>query len=74
MPLFEYKCKKCSKEFEELVRSSDEKVKCPACQSADVEKKMSVFAHKSGEKFRPSTSASACSSCTASSCSTCTKG
>jgi len=74
MPLFEYVCDKCGKEFEELVRSPDEKVCCPSCKSSKVEKKMSVFAHKSGEKFRSSSSSSSCSSCTASSCSSCSKG
>lgn len=31
MPLIDYKCEKCGKEFFELVKSSDEKVKCPDC-------------------------------------------
>ncbi len=73
MPLFEYQCKKCKKEFEELVRNSDEKVCCPKCSSGKVHKKMSVFAHKSGEKFRSSSVSSSCSSCSSSSCSSCGK-
>jgi len=73
MPLFEYRCKKCNKEFEELVRNSEEKVCCPGCRSGKVEKKLSVFAHKSGDKFRSSSSSSSCDSCTAGSCSSCGK-
>jgi putative FmdB family regulatory protein len=38
MPLFNYKCEKCGKQFEELVRSCSEKVACPECKSEDVKK------------------------------------
>jgi len=73
MPLFEFQCKKCGNEFEELVKNSEEKVQCPKCSSNQVSKKMSVFAHKSGEKFRSTATSSSCASCSASSCSTCGK-
>jgi putative FmdB family regulatory protein len=43
MPIFEYKCKKCEKEFERLVFAGEEKnISCPDCNSLDVIKKMSV--------------------------------
>ncbi len=43
MPIFEYKCKKCEKEFEKLVFAGEEKnISCPDCNSLDVIKKMSV--------------------------------
>lgn len=74
MPVYEYICKKCGEEFEELVRSSSEKIACPKCSSPKVSKKMSVFAHKSGEKFRSSSASSGCSSCSSGTCSTCGKG
>ncbi len=32
MPLLQYKCPKCGKEFEELVSSYKDEVKCPACK------------------------------------------
>lgn len=41
MPLYEYQCKKCHSQFEELVRG-DEKPACPECQSKAVEKQLSV--------------------------------
>ena len=31
MPIYEYVCKKCGKEFEVLVFNKDEKPECPAC-------------------------------------------
>ena len=31
MPILQYKCSSCGKEFEELVKKFDEKVVCPAC-------------------------------------------
>jgi putative FmdB family regulatory protein len=43
MPIYEYACAPCGKTFEELlIRRSDEaEVRCPACGSADVGRKMS---------------------------------
>jgi putative FmdB family regulatory protein len=44
MPMYEYTCKECGKEYEELVSlDSQEKPPCPACNSTKVEKKMSLF-------------------------------
>ncbi len=31
MPVLQYRCGKCGKNFEELVKRFDEKVVCPAC-------------------------------------------
>lgn len=31
MPILQYKCPACGKEFEELVKSHGEEVLCPAC-------------------------------------------
>ena len=44
MPIFEYACRTCGKEFEKLVRQSDPAPACPACQSGELTKKMSTFA------------------------------
>ena len=41
MPMYEYACKTCGREFEELIRG-DEKPACPACGKNDVEKQMSA--------------------------------
>lgn len=32
MPLLQYKCPACGREFEELVKSFDSEVLCPACR------------------------------------------
>ena len=43
MPIFEYACQDCGREFEALVRASTVP-HCPVCQSTQLEKKLSVFA------------------------------
>jgi putative FmdB family regulatory protein len=43
MPLYEYRCRKCSRRFETLV-FGDEKPACPKCQGRDLEKLWSAFA------------------------------
>ena len=47
MPIFEYACKACGKQFEALVRSQDTAPACPSCKSADLEKLISTPAIKS---------------------------
>jgi putative FmdB family regulatory protein len=46
MPLFEYRCPGCGAEFETLVLKASEKtgVKCPVCDSRELEEKLSSFA------------------------------
>jgi putative FmdB family regulatory protein len=44
MPIYEYACNGCGSRFEKLVRRFAEEVSCPGCQSASVEKQLSVFA------------------------------
>jgi len=48
MPLYEFQCNDCHDQFEELVRSSSavDEVKCPACGSQHVRRKVSMFASK----------------------------
>jgi putative FmdB family regulatory protein len=43
MPMYEYACQDCSREFETLVRSGTQPA-CPACKSTKLEKLLSVFA------------------------------
>jgi putative FmdB family regulatory protein len=47
MPIFEYACQKCSKQFEALVRPGGEAPSCPACRSTELEKLISIPAVKS---------------------------
>jgi putative FmdB family regulatory protein len=46
MPLFEYACQACEHQFEVLVRNGAAPT-CPACQSAALERRQSVFAARS---------------------------
>ena len=42
MPILQYKCKKCGKKFEELVRSHTDQVVCPDC-GGETETKGIIF-------------------------------
>ena len=62
MPLYEYACKTCDKQFEVLVRAS-ETPECPVCHGTALERRMSVFAaHAAGSPVR-SVSPGPCGSC-----------
>ena len=63
MPIYEYRCKNCSSDFEVLYRSFTENrdTKCPDCDNYDVERKISLSSFKmnrnassSSEKFSDS--------------------
>ena len=61
MPLYEFECRACRNEFEKLVlkAAEAEDVKCPSCNSRDVEEKISSFAsvsknESSGSSCAPS--------------------
>jgi putative FmdB family regulatory protein len=43
MPIYEYACAACGREFEALVRNGSQPA-CPQCQSHHLNKKLSVFA------------------------------
>ncbi len=43
MPIYEYQCNKCSKEFEKLIfKGEEDDITCPKCKSPDIVKKMSA--------------------------------
>lgn len=69
MPIYEYKCSSCGKDFEKLVFGS-QAVACPECGSEEVKKKLSLFGMSGVEKPFAGTS-SGCTSCSKSTCSTC---
>lgn len=46
MPIFEYLCPECGKEFERLILKKEEVVTCPACGRQEVQQKLSVSAFK----------------------------
>jgi putative FmdB family regulatory protein len=59
VPLYEYVCRKCSRQFEELVLG-DARPACPSCKSQDLERVLSVVAVG---KAQPETPPGPCSSC-----------
>jgi putative FmdB family regulatory protein len=53
MPLFDFRCRSCAREFEALVRASDPSpVRCTACGAEDLERLLPAFAVSSEEKTR----------------------
>jgi len=53
MPIFEYHCTKCDKDFEILV-FGDQSISCPICKGNNVKKLLSTFSHKSDGEFSSS--------------------
>jgi putative FmdB family regulatory protein len=60
MPIYEYVCADCGKEFEVLVRS-DTRPACPQCQSSRLNKRLSVFATAGSDSATEA--ASPCGTC-----------
>ena len=71
MPIYEYRCRACGKEFEELVFSAGTEVCCPECGAEKVERLLSVVSFSTDRGFRSSTSSGSCSGCAGGSCHTC---
>ncbi|GAB4263670.1 MAG: hypothetical protein Kow0092_14750 [Deferrisomatales bacterium] len=72
MPLYEYVCRSCGREFEALVMGGGEP-RCPDCGGARLTRKLSAFAFRSGGKGGPRRpgAGSTCAGCAAGSCATC---
>jgi putative FmdB family regulatory protein len=62
MPIFEYACADCGREFEALVRS-DTKPECPGCHGTHLTKQLSVFATAESEPKMPAMATGPCGSC-----------
>jgi len=62
MPLFEYQCKSCSKEFEVLVRGSETPA-CPSCRSTEIQKRVSTFAAHANASPREVSAPAPCGAC-----------
>jgi putative FmdB family regulatory protein len=74
MPIYEFRCRKCEHEFEELFRSSAEgrSVVCPECGSRRCDKQWSAFGFAvAGGAARSSCDGGGCEHCRGGSCETC---
>jgi putative FmdB family regulatory protein len=63
MPIFEYQCASCEKEFEILVRNSSPAPQCPQCGGSALRKKLSAFATISGSASALAEFPASCQSC-----------
>ncbi len=52
MPIYEYACKDCGREFEELVRGQEQPT-CPSCGTSRIERHMSVSAAHTAASGQP---------------------
>ncbi|MDD5101461.1 MAG: zinc ribbon domain-containing protein [Endomicrobiaceae bacterium] len=69
MPLFEFICEKCGKQFEKIVFSiNNETIECPTCKSTDVKKQFSTFASSSSKSSSHHHHDGCCSSSAPSDC------
>ena len=79
MPIFEFQCASCGKEFEELILGSASRPACPTCGSPECDKVLSSFRMGRGSgtlgnlslDSSPSSSSSSCGGCAATSCAGC---
>ena len=74
MPIYEYHCNNCDRDFEYLVFGKEDPV-CPLCNKRQVIRLLSecgfVSKGRGGETVKASAATSSCSGCTATSCSSC---
>lgn len=72
MPIYEFSCAKCGREFEEI--TSRDSVPCPHCGSHDTRKMMSACARRSsrsGDDGGYTPSGGGCGSCSGGNCASC---
>lgn len=56
MPLFDFRCRACGREFEALVRAGQPPA-CPVCRSGDLERQLSLFAVKTPDRSKAAAAA-----------------
>lgn len=72
MPIYEFECLRCHKEFEELILgSSTGDLQCPSCEGKELKRLLSKAAFKSGSTFKSTASSGSCSGCHSGSCGSC---
>ncbi len=71
MPIYEFKCLDCKKEFETLVLGRDEDISCPYCHGNRLEHLISKCTFKGNGGVVSTGGSSGCSSCSGTNCSSC---
>ncbi|MCX8052331.1 MAG: zinc ribbon domain-containing protein [Armatimonadetes bacterium] len=72
MPIYEYYCKHCDRQFELLTTiSRADQVLCPICGSSEVKRLISMFSARSSGSNGSSSSLSGCAGCMSGSCKSC---
>ncbi len=73
MPLYEYYCLDCEKQFEILrpMKDADTRILCICCQGEHTIRKISLFNAASGGRVIAGNAPSGCAGCSGGSCSTC---
>lgn len=77
MPIYEYQCNRCDKEFEDIVSNAQDTPPCPSCGSADTRKLMSCACRsRNGDGGYDGTGYSSgggggCAGCSGGSCASC---
>lgn len=63
MPIYEYECASCGREFETLVRTSSPPPECPGCSGTELRKKLSAFATITGTASANAELPASCQGC-----------
>ncbi len=74
MPIYEYGCEACGREFEVLILRPSQAVACPSCGGANLQRRISSCGLKSGRSAGEPASTparSGCGTCTSRHCSSC---
>ena len=76
MPVYEYACKDCEKEFESLrpMSQADTPIPCEHCGGKHTARKLSVFFAQSAGQAVAGTSGKSCGGCAGGSCASCGHG
>jgi putative FmdB family regulatory protein len=68
VPIYEYACAACRKEFEKYVATATVTVVCPACESARVKRRLSLVGVKTGAVASPIGASGASGGCCGGGC------
>jgi len=74
MPIFEYHCDDCGRDFEALVSPGEQVSECKHCRSEHIRRRFSSFSTRTDtytSSNRDSAITSSCASCNSGHCSTC---